>query len=68
MDESVVKRLKKVLTDRFAMNSMGKVILVLGMNVIHDDDKGDVPITQEGLRPHHPGEARDGKPCVLTVI
>lgn len=68
MDESVVKRLKKVLTDRFAMNSMGKVILVLGMNVIHDDDKGGVPITQKGLRPHHPGEARDGKHCVLIVI
>ena len=46
-DESVVRHLKKALTDRFAMSDMGEVSLILGMTVTRDYDQGTLSITQK---------------------
>ena len=46
-DESVVGRLKKALTDRFAMSDLGAVSLVLGITIACDYDQGTLSITQK---------------------
>ena len=46
-DVAILKRIKSKLMSRFSITDMGEVLLMLGVGVASDRDKGTVTITQD---------------------